>query len=26
MARDVGELAQVPELRFIPGEPARVSG
>ena len=25
MARDVGELAQVPELRFIPGEPARVS-
>ena len=26
MARDVGELAQVPELRFIPGEPARISG
>ncbi len=26
MARDVGELGQVPELRFIPGEPARVSG
>ena len=26
MARDVGELAQVPELRFLPTEPARVSG
>jgi chorismate dehydratase len=24
MARDVGELAQVPELRFLPGQPARV--
>src|SRR6476619_2897381 len=26
MARDVDELAQVPELRFLPTEPARVSG